>query len=80
MHEQMRSENSDLGGLPDIYGRVRAPLIGRSYPYYSVTDQQNNQIIRKLMNRNLSMEHIGVDGNQILVNLGGGSQISYKNF
>lgn len=33
------------------------------------------------MNRNLSMEHIGgVDGNQILVNLGGGSQMSYKNF
>ena len=71
----MRSDSSDLIGLPDIYGsRIKAPVIGRAYPYQSVTDQQNERIIRKLINRNHSMEQLGVDGNQIVVNLGiGGS-------
>lgn len=38
-------------------------------------------IIRNLMSRNLSNERLGVDGNQIIINLNvGGSQMSYKNF
>lgn len=57
----MRSDSTDL---PDIYGsRIKAPVIGRAYPYQSVTDQQNERIIRRLVNRNHSMEQLGVDGN-----------------